>query len=302
MSLEIIIFNMSSYTEWQQQGIANRNYHILHQLAKHESVQRIVAVDFLPFTFKRALRNYWENNLFGLQGKIVWRDATTRCVKIDLPGSAEVYIFSTIDSIFSHQRVIKKLNRVLKKINSPATTRIVWSYFPMFFEYFKTIKTNLTVFDTVDNWIEHPSFVNYQETLKKNYALIARQSDLIFTVAESLKEFYQNLGREKDIHWIANGIDLAHFKESKFLTGQDLIEFKKIPRPIIGYVGTIQHRVDLNLVEYLVKNNPNKSFVFIFCHLNGLSPSTDSSRTRIFSVTFGTVFGTLGSFVIIILY
>ena len=272
MKLEIIMFNMSSYSEWQR-GVANRNRHIFYKLLKRPEVERIIAIDFLPFTFKRALRNYWQNIIKGLKGKVIYRDLTTRCIKISNPDSAELYILSTIDSVFSHKKAIEKINKVLRKIsqltNYPSTqlTKIIWSYFPMFVDYFKGIKADLTIFDAVDNWIEHPSFFKYKELLKKNYQIIAEKSNLIFVVSDNLIEFFRSLGRGTDLAWVSNGVDVAHFtrplrsdlpKKSVFLR-----DFKKIPRPIIGYLGIIQQRLDLGLLEYLAERNPDKSFVLV---------------------------------------
>lgn len=268
MKLEVVFFNMSSFSEWQK-GVVNRNYHVFHKLLKNKSVKRVIAVDFLPFTFKRLLRNYWENILQGVKGDVVFKDLTTRCVK--LPGfkNKQVYVFSTIDSFFSHKKVVDKLNIVLDKLhiqdmkfkNNNHCKRVIWSYFPMFIKYFEDIRHDLSVFDAVDNWIEHPSFIQHKHVLSKNYSAISRNSDLIFTVSENLILFFKNLGREHDIYWIANGIDANHFIRSENIQISDFPG--KIPKPIIGYVGTIQDRVDINLLEYLADKNPNKSFVLV---------------------------------------
>jgi len=257
MNYEIIMFNMSSYSEWQH-GVVNRNYHILNYFLQDKDVKRVIAVDFLPFTFKRVIRNYWENIIQGSKGKVVYRDLTTRCVRIDREGT-ELYIFSTIDSIFSHKRVIKKLNKVFEK--SVQAYRIIYSCFPMFVDYFSNIKVDLTIFDAIDNWVEHPSFKKHQNVLRKNYKIICEKSDLIFTVSEGLKDFFKDQERIKDVHWIPNGVDVNHFAPTT--TGSDHVVsgVSDVLRPVIGYLGTIQHRFDVELLEYLAKNNPKKSFV-----------------------------------------
>ncbi len=257
--LEIVMFNMSSYVEWQK-GIPNRNSNVFYKLLKNPAVGRIVAVDFLPFSFKRVLRNYYQNIINGPKGKVIYRDLTTRCVKIPETGTTDLFVFSTIDSFFSHQKVVDKLNQVLEKVNVPEKTRVLWSYFPMFVDYFNKIKADLKVFDTVDNWIAHPSFIKHKERLKNNYQIIAQKSDLIFTVSKNLIDFFHELGRDEDVFWIPNGVDVKHFSKSKLQTPKDL---KKIPHPIIGYVGVIQQRADLDLLEYLAEKNPDKSFVLI---------------------------------------
>lgn len=265
-NLEIVMFNMSSYVEWQK-GVDNRNRHVFNRLLERPEVARIIVIDFLPFTFKRTARNYWQNVIRKLKAepgrggksKVIYRDLTTRCVKID-GKRAELYVFSTIDSVFSHKRVIKKLNKVLDKIGGQAISRVIWSCFPMFVDYFDKVKADLTVFDAVDNWIEHPSFKKHKGILEKNYQIIVGKSDLIFTVSENLLDFFRNLGREKDIYWIANGVEVSHFTGPEPGRPKDM---EKIPRPIIGYVGIIQQRLDIDLLEYLAEKNPEKSIVLI---------------------------------------
>lgn len=285
--LEIVMFNMSSYVEWEK-GVVNRNYHILQYLLKNEKVDRIIAVDFLPFTLKRAVRNFLENIIQGPaspnpakagggpRGRIVYRDLTTKCTKV----SEKLFVFSTIDSVFSSTRVIKKLKLVLDKVAqlpnyprpegaslapinivaaSTQSTRLVWSYFPMFVEYFDKLDQKLNIFDAVDNWIEHPSYKKCQKKLKLNYQTIAHKSNLIFTVADSLVDFFKNLGREQDVYCVPNAVDFEKFQ----MPHSAPKDMEKIPHPIIGYVGNIQNRVDIDLSEYLAQKNQDKSFVFI---------------------------------------
>ena len=261
---EIIMFNMSNWREWEK-GVVNRNRHIFFALRKNPLVSRLIAIDFLPFTFNRAVRNYAEGILNGPKGEIIYRDLTNRVVKLKKEeGLAETYVFSSIDSFFSPQRFLDKLIRVLEKINQsgnqPASHRIIWSCFPMFVEYFDKIKADLTVFDTVDNWLEHPSWVKQKKRLEENYKIITQKSNLIFTVTEELVIFFKSLGRGDGVYVIKNGVDVSHF--TKEINYRDK-KLEKIKRPIIGYIGTLEKRVDADLLAYLAKENPDKSFVLI---------------------------------------
>ena len=71
-TIDIVMFNMSAYTDWQQ-GIANRNMHVLHTLLGDERVRKVVAVDYLPFTLKRAVRQWFQNILGGPTGQVLAR-------------------------------------------------------------------------------------------------------------------------------------------------------------------------------------------------------------------------------------
>ena len=262
---EIIMFNMSNWREWEK-GVVNRNRHIFFALRKNPNVSRLIAIDFLPFTFKRAVRNYIEGILNGPKGEMVWSDLFNRAVKLKKEkGLAETYVFSSIDPFFSPQRFLNKLIQVLKKINQSGdqpepSRRIIWSYFPMFVEYFDKIKVDLTVFDAVDNWLEHSSWVKQKKRLEENYKIIAQKSNLIFTVAEDLVNFFKFFGREKDVYTIKNGVDFFHFTKKIKYADKKL---EKIKRPIVGYIGTLEKRVDADLLAYLAKENSDKSFVLV---------------------------------------
>jgi len=266
--LEIVMFNMSSFSEWSK-GVVNRNYHVFRELACREEVERIVAVDFLPFSFKRAARNYWENIVHSpdyadrkdVRVEKIYQDLTSRCLRIKGLYPADIYLFSTIDSYFSQERTLNKLNRILDLLpDSGRDTRLLWSYFPVFVKYLEMIPARWKIFDAVDNWLEHPSFVSCRSRLQENYQTLARKADLIFTVAPALVDFFKKMGRIENTFYIPLGVDVEHFQRRERKQPADLVG---IPRPIVGYLGTIQSRVDVDLLEYLAAAHPDKSFVLV---------------------------------------
>lgn len=247
--IDIVMINMSSYTEWET-GTVNRNYHILQNLLKDERVRRILAVDFLPHTLKRGLRNYLQDQVFSHSGKYLWGDLTSKIAKIN----EKLFLYSSIDSAFSENLFLTKLKKVLKRFsfNRP----LVWSYYPLLVGYFEKIEARLKVFDTVDDWSCHHNYLYLKDRLKKNYQIIKDKADLIFTVSPNLLSLF---GNHPAKYWVPNGIDLNHFIEPKVMPA----DLQKLPRPIIGYLGIIQSRVDLDLVKFLAENNQDKSFVLV---------------------------------------
>lgn len=256
MKYNVIMFNMSEFREWKS-GIVNRNYHILHNLLEKDQINKIFAVDFLAYTKKRALRIYMQSILKSTGGKRIYMDLTS---KLSLHGD-KLCVFSTIDSIFSEQKVYRKINKIIKKkkIFNDKYPILIWSYFPMFSGYFNFFKNfsvakTINVFDTVDNWIEHPNFTKYKERLKNNYEIISKKSDYIFTVSKDLLNLFP---RAKNKEWIPNGVDLSHFEKKADKT------IIHTGHPIIGYVGTIEKRLDFELIKYLSLKNPEKSIVLV---------------------------------------
>ena len=54
-----------------------------------------------------------------------------------------------------------------------------------------------------------------------------------------------------------NGVDLEYFQSITEISHK----LKDIPKPIIGFLGILQDRIDLDIMLNLAKNNPDKSIV-----------------------------------------
>ena len=71
---DVVMFSMSDWNDWNKRGVVNRNYHILNQLLKNDKIGKILHVDFMPYTKKRAIRSYFENQILNSGHKIIKRD------------------------------------------------------------------------------------------------------------------------------------------------------------------------------------------------------------------------------------
>ncbi|MFH0780165.1 MAG: glycosyltransferase [Parcubacteria group bacterium] len=269
--INLVMFNMSTFFDWDESvylgrhrfldrffdwsgGKVNRNYHILHGLAKDERIEKIIGVDFLPVGLRKAVGHYVKNILFEAKNvEIVYGDLTSACYR----RSEKIYAYTTVDSLFSFKIVAAELRRIEKILN--LKNIVLWSYNPMFTEYFGKLNEKLSVFDTVDNWAEHPSYTKLmsRNRLIENYKIISDKADLIFTVSSELKGFYENLDRFRGVHWVPNGVDFAHFNDAKKISVAN--ELDKLKRPIIGYLGTIQERIDFDLIKKMALAHPDKT-------------------------------------------
>lgn len=82
---------------------------------------------------------------------------------------------------------------------------------------------------------------------------LIRRCDLVITSSRALQasrgRLYQNC------HYIPNGVRHRHFAQAL----ENLAipeELRDIPRPIVGYFGNIEARMDADLLEYLLKERP----------------------------------------------
>jgi len=250
--LNIIMFNMSAFYDWEH-GIVNRNYYVLNELAKSDKVNKIIAVDFLPLRLKKTIKHYFQNILGqARKHEMIFGDLTSVCYQ----KSEKIWVYSTIDSFFSPKKVARELKKIQSRLNLHNV--VYWSYNPFFTQFIDILEKDFFVFDAVDNWSAHPSYLKLmsREKILNNYKKIAGKADLIFTVAEELLGFYENFGRTKDVHWIPNGVDFEHYNNETLLARKNVLS--EIKQPVIGYMGTIQERIDLDLLVKIANANPDK--------------------------------------------
>lgn len=249
---DLVMISMSSVSEWQR-GVANRNRFVLKNLKKREEIGKVLVVDFLPFTLKRAARNWVQNILFGIRGKCIKDGLFDRCVRQE----DGTYVYSTIQSLWNEAGVIKRINKLTAKLGF--RNILLWSYQPMFVGYFGQLGEKVSVFDAVDNWYENVHYAPYKERLRANYRHVAQKANLVFTVAKDLASFFEDLGRKRQTYWVPNGIELEDFANPQPVRHYERL-FAGIKRPIIGYIGTIQNRLDFGMIDALAKEHSDWNF------------------------------------------
>jgi len=87
-------------------------------------------------------------------------------------------------------------------------------------------------------------------------------SDGAFVTAQKLEDHLRSLNLGKPIIRIPNGVDVEWFRRRSGEEGcpKDL---EQLPRPRVGYIGTIADWIDFSLIERTARAFPEVSFVFI---------------------------------------
>ena len=107
---DVIMFNMSSFTEWDR-GVSNRNFHIVDHLKNNHQINRILAIDYLPHTWKRFFRNWYENIINTPNGKTIKLTPFTRIYQAD----KKITVYSTIKNKFTVKGALKSINKYTQK-------------------------------------------------------------------------------------------------------------------------------------------------------------------------------------------
>jgi len=248
---DCIMFGMSNYSEWDR-GVSNRNYHVLKELLSKPEINKVLYVDYLPLTTKRALRILKQDMFPNIKNApVVARGLTFKVSKL----SEKLYVYTDTAFVVAPQLTVANIKKIAIKLNFGDF--VLWSFNPFVAPHWQKFGAKLLVFDAVDNWLSHSSYVKFKSRLKKCYDLVKDEADIIFTVSKNLLNFFED---QPNVHWVPNGVDFIHYNKQYSLINRDIADIKK---PIIGYIGIIQEKVDLDLIHYLAEQNLDKSIVLV---------------------------------------
>ncbi|MEW6601408.1 MAG: glycosyltransferase [Nitrospirota bacterium] len=167
---------------------------------------------------------------------------------------------------FWSRPVISKLNYSYFSICLASTLKkigfedyILWVYRPEYAPCLNYFDYGKLVYDCVDDLAAYKQTDRSKyEFIKECSEILARRSDLVIVTAATLYEKYEDMAR--NLHIVPNGFDLDLFSVQSRKQPEDI---KSIPHPVIGFVGTLFSFLDYDLIEFIIKKNSDKSFVFI---------------------------------------
>ena len=91
-------------------------------------------------------------------------------------------------------------------------------------------------------------------------AELVKKSDLVICTSRQL--YKEKRIENSNTYFIPNAADIKHSQKALLPETKIHQSLANIPRPIIGYTGTIERRIDYELLKKVVENNKDKSFVF----------------------------------------
>jgi teichuronic acid biosynthesis glycosyltransferase TuaH len=152
--------------------------------------------------------------------------------------------------------VAKRLKRVIK--NYKITNYIyINSYNFSFPSLHKLLNPSLTVYHCVDPIIE--PYQTRHGLISED--ILVKSVDMVISTSKELCNKKSLLN--KNSFFIPNAANISHSQKAldPGLPIADIL--KGIKKPIIGYFGAIERRIDYKLIKELIDTNKDKSFVFI---------------------------------------
>lgn len=136
---------------------------------------------------------------------------------------------------------------------------VLWLYTPLGLDFVEVIPHNLLIYDVLDQ------LADFKETapalLEKEEALLA-QADLVFTRCTGL--YHDKIPLNPQTYLFPSGVEADHFAPAAQPANFPIPrELAGLNRPIVGYYGVIDDRVDLPLLAYIAQARSEWSLVVV---------------------------------------
>jgi UDP-galactopyranose mutase len=153
--------------------------------------------------------------------------------------------------------VNRRISRLVEPFVRPGTNPILWYYTPMALGAEPaTVRPRLTVYDAMDDLA---SFRAAPPELRRREARLLSTVDLVFAGGPTLHR--QRRDMHPSVHCFPSGVEAAHFaSRTKASPPEGLADQG---RPILGYYGVIDERLDLDLLAEVADLRPDWTIALI---------------------------------------
>jgi glycosyltransferase involved in cell wall biosynthesis len=207
-----------SHLSWDY--VWQRPQHIVSRLARDRRVWFVEEPDVSPDGRTRT---------------VVREQGGVTVVRVDVP--AEPYVFGgTVDQVYE---------RVLRELGA-ADGDLAWLYTPLAGRLAAAFAPRLLVYDVMDDLA---AFKDAPPAMTAAHRAAVAAADLVFTGGPSLHRGVLT-ARDRDVHLFRSGVDPAHYAGARRSR-------RAGRRPVAGYVGVLDERIDFALVAALAAALPD---------------------------------------------
>ena len=197
------------------------------------------------------------------QGRNLYSYSPIRLLPLSMPGSKLFNYYSR-----DKQRTFNSIKKIVGELEFKDI--ILWENFCLQqYDYYHLFDYKLIVNDWYDHFTipqsenigEWARSKDYKNIIKKKCNQMLKHSNIVFAVSRAL---YNELSKEKEhVYFIPHGVDYNIYKNIKDLPKKLDTFLRGLPHPIIGYMGSIQVKLDFNLLIYIKTNHPGWTMLFV---------------------------------------
>lgn len=187
----------------------------------------------------------------------------------------DLWVFSPMVLPLPHSATARRINKqILRATIAWLRRRLdlsdfhLWTFLPNVADYVGTLGESLAVYYCVDEWSLF-SYLDRQATVSAERELLEKV-DCVFAINDELARVKRAINPET--HLAPHGVDHALF--ARALDDETVVptDIANLPRPVIGFYGTLRDWVDLDLVAAIARARPAWSIALIGQQLGELGP------------------------------
>lgn len=153
-------------------------------------------------------------------------------------------------------RSIADLKYVLPMYVANTTVKIGWFYSSAFVTVLNDLEFETIVYDCMD---ELTMFKGANEMLKAQEIYLLSEADIVFTGGKSLYEAKRQV--HDHVHCFPSSVDRKHFEQS--LNGISVPADLPKGKPVVGFYGVLDERIDFDLVKEVAAKCTDINFVLV---------------------------------------
>jgi glycosyltransferase involved in cell wall biosynthesis len=177
-----------------------------------------------------------------------------------------LWVYTPIVLPFPHSRFAQRFNRGLLRFmigrlrrKLRMTNVQLWTFLPNVDVYVGALGERISVYYCVDEWSKF-TYLNGANTAEAEQRLL-RKVDLVFATAQSLVD--ARLPINPRTYLARHGVQREQFAAAMDARTRIPADIADLPKPILGFYGTIQDWIDQDLICHLAQRHPNWSIVMI---------------------------------------
>jgi len=241
------------------------SFNIAKELAKHN---RVIYIDD-PYSIKDVVRNFSRPEIkrrfrffipFSL-GISPWEQEGIRLNVLTLPPTIPINSLKpgALYNFFLKINTCIVGNRIARAIKKLGLKKVIYInsfefYYPNLTKYIKPV---LNVYHCIDGMIK-PYTLRHGPRLER---ILVQEADAVISTSPELRRLKEQDNPKS--YLIPNAANFSHSSQALSPETPVADELKQYPKPIIGYFGNIERRIDYTILEYIAKTHPEWSFVMV---------------------------------------
>jgi len=184
------------------------------------------------------------------------REIALRLLAYTPPPVLPVY-YNPVVNALNQRLLLRYLRRCLARLDWRPD--VLWTYWPNTAHLIGRLGERVSVYHCIDDFCAAGYPLTSRRAIERMEARQCRSVDLVLTRTAALNAAKGRLN--PNTHLLPGGVDTEHFDPAR--VGPPPAELADLPPPRVGFVGTIDDRVDVGLLAQCAGAMPTATFVLV---------------------------------------